>query len=117
MLDEVWGYNNFPLTRTVDNHVARLRQKIEENPAEPFDAIEPELVENLSRITTVICVFLDWNEARRAFVHRLAQQGAGVKVIIVREGDCTLSPLEEGDVIGRIPILRNADVHRGIEEL
>lgn len=35
LLDEVWGYDNFPLTRTVDNHVARLRQKIEENPAEP----------------------------------------------------------------------------------
>jgi DNA-binding response OmpR family regulator len=35
LLDEVWGYENFPLTRTVDNHIARLRQKIEENPAEP----------------------------------------------------------------------------------
>ena len=35
LLDEVWGYDNFPLTRTVDNHIARLRQKIEENPAEP----------------------------------------------------------------------------------
>jgi two-component system alkaline phosphatase synthesis response regulator PhoP len=34
LLDEVWGYDNFPLTRTVDNHIARLRQKIEENPAE-----------------------------------------------------------------------------------
>jgi DNA-binding response OmpR family regulator len=35
LLDEVWGYDNFPLTRTVDNHIARLRQKVEENPAEP----------------------------------------------------------------------------------
>lgn len=35
LLDEVWGYDNFPLTRTVDNHIARLRQKIEENPSEP----------------------------------------------------------------------------------
>ena len=35
LLDEVWGYDNFPLTRTVDNHIARLRQKIEENPADP----------------------------------------------------------------------------------
>src|SRR5574341_1616660 len=35
LLDEVWGYDNFPLTRTVDNHIARLRQKIEANPAEP----------------------------------------------------------------------------------
>ncbi|MGH9940289.1 MAG: response regulator transcription factor [Blastocatellia bacterium] len=35
LLDDVWGYDNFPLTRTVDNHIARLRQKIEETPAEP----------------------------------------------------------------------------------
>ncbi len=35
LLDEVWGYDNYPITRTVDNHIARLRQKIEENPAEP----------------------------------------------------------------------------------
>ena len=30
LLDEVWGYNTYPTTRTVDNHIARLRQKIEE---------------------------------------------------------------------------------------
>ncbi|HXG67624.1 MAG TPA: response regulator transcription factor [Blastocatellia bacterium] len=35
LLDEVWGYNNFPLSRTVDNHIAKLRQKIEKVPAEP----------------------------------------------------------------------------------
>jgi DNA-binding response OmpR family regulator len=29
LLDEVWGYNSYPTTRTVDNHIARLRQKIE----------------------------------------------------------------------------------------
>ena len=35
LLDEVWGYDSSPITRTVDNHIARLRQKIEPNPAEP----------------------------------------------------------------------------------
>ena len=35
LLDEVWGYNSYPSTRTVDNHIARLRQKIEENVDEP----------------------------------------------------------------------------------
>lgn len=35
LLDEVWGYNNNPISRTVDNHIVKLRQKIEENPAEP----------------------------------------------------------------------------------
>lgn len=35
LLDEVWGYNSYPTTRTVDNHIARLRQKIESNVEEP----------------------------------------------------------------------------------
>ena len=35
LLDEVWGYDNMPVTRTVDNHIAKLRQKIEPNPSEP----------------------------------------------------------------------------------
>lgn len=35
LLNEVWGYENFPTTRTVDTHIAMLRAKIEENPAEP----------------------------------------------------------------------------------
>ncbi len=35
LLDHVWGYNNYPTTRTVDNFIARLRQKIEEIPDKP----------------------------------------------------------------------------------
>ena len=35
LLDEVWGYDDFPLTRTVDNHIAKVRQKIEKVPTEP----------------------------------------------------------------------------------
>lgn len=35
LLDEVWGYNSYPSTRTVDNHIARLRQKIERNVENP----------------------------------------------------------------------------------
>ncbi len=35
LLNEVWGYQNYPSTRTVDNHILRLRQKLEKNPANP----------------------------------------------------------------------------------
>jgi GTPase len=35
LLDEVWGYNSYPTTRTVDNHIAKLRQKIEPNITAP----------------------------------------------------------------------------------
>lgn len=35
LLDEVWGYNAMPSTRTVDVHIAWLRQKLEPNPRHP----------------------------------------------------------------------------------
>ncbi|MGB3017539.1 MAG: response regulator transcription factor [Ignavibacteria bacterium] len=35
LLDEVWGYDVFPTTRTVDNYIMMLRKKIETNPAIP----------------------------------------------------------------------------------
>jgi len=35
LLNEVWGYHSMPSTRTVDVHVAWLRQKIEPNPRSP----------------------------------------------------------------------------------
>jgi DNA-binding response OmpR family regulator len=35
LLHEVWGYDRFPTTRTVDNHLASLRSKLEEDPASP----------------------------------------------------------------------------------
>ncbi|MBI1872301.1 MAG: response regulator transcription factor [Acidobacteria bacterium] len=35
LLNEVWGYESMPSTRTVDVHIAWLRQKIEPNPKHP----------------------------------------------------------------------------------
>jgi two-component system alkaline phosphatase synthesis response regulator PhoP len=35
LLSDVWGYDEMPLTRTVDVHVAGLRQKLETNPKSP----------------------------------------------------------------------------------
>jgi len=35
LLNEVWGYSEYPSTRTVDNHIMKLRQKLEPEPANP----------------------------------------------------------------------------------
>ena len=36
LLNEVWGYNSYPTTRTVDNQILKLRQKLEADPANPI---------------------------------------------------------------------------------
>jgi len=35
LLDKVWGYEKFPTTRTIDNHILKLRKKIEDDPNHP----------------------------------------------------------------------------------
>src|ERR1700674_2561745 len=35
LLNQVWGYENYPCTRTVDNHILRLRKKLESEPSHP----------------------------------------------------------------------------------
>jgi DNA-binding response OmpR family regulator len=35
LLNEVWGFNSYPSTRTVDNQILKLRQKLEPDPARP----------------------------------------------------------------------------------
>ena len=35
LLDKIWGYDSYPTTRTIDNHILKLRKKIEEDPAHP----------------------------------------------------------------------------------
>jgi DNA-binding response OmpR family regulator len=35
LLEDVWGYDNYPSTRTVDTHIVRLRQKLEPDPEQP----------------------------------------------------------------------------------
>jgi uncharacterized protein (DUF58 family) len=59
---------------------------VEGTDAEPLEVIAPQIQDYLARLTTVICVFLEWNETRRVFVDGLRASGAGVKVILLRGG-------------------------------
>ncbi|HUI11466.1 MAG TPA: response regulator transcription factor [Bacteroidota bacterium] len=39
LLDEVWGYEHFPTTRTVDNYILSIRKRIEDDPAHPVHLV------------------------------------------------------------------------------
>ncbi len=90
---------------------------VDENPQEPFDLIEPQIGELISRLSTVICVFLDWNEVRRKFALHLQSQGVAVKVIICRDGPCTIDPAADAAFLGEVPMISKADYQIGLSEL
>lgn len=89
---------------------------VEGSSSEPFDILEPEILENLAQITTIVCIFMDWNEARQGFVRRLQREGTAIKVIIARDSACTLEP-DAADIPGGIIVLTSANLQSGIEDL
>lgn len=89
---------------------------VEASPDEPFATLEPEIAENLAQITTIVCIFLNWDETRRAFVERLRREGTSVRVLVVRDIPCTLDP-DDDDIPGGVRILSKSDFLSGVEEI
>ena len=98
------------------DQILEILANIEENNAEPFDLMTPEVIENLAQMTSVVCILTDWNPVRRSFVEELRQLGAGLKVIIVRDSPCSLDPALNS-ISGGIKIVSQAEFDAGIEAL
>jgi uncharacterized protein (DUF58 family) len=66
----------------------------------PFETIAPALADELTNISTVIGVFLDWDASRRHLARTAVEMGCSVKLLIVRNGP-TSEPLDfdEGSVV------------------
>lgn len=90
---------------------------VEANPNEPFETIEPALLQNLAQITTVVCIVLDWTESRRAFVEHLASMGCGVRVLVVRDGSCQIDPAGDAHLLGQTPIITREIYEAGLDTL
>ncbi|MCF6284460.1 MAG: DUF58 domain-containing protein [Candidatus Hydrogenedentes bacterium] len=59
----------------------------------PFERLAPALVDELHNISSVVCLFLDWDRTREHVVRAAAEAGCSLKVIVVRDGDTT-EPLD-----------------------
>jgi uncharacterized protein (DUF58 family) len=81
----------------------------------PWASLSPVIMENLERITSVVCIFLDWDEERRAFATQLLEGGSAVQCIVVRDGPTSLDT--RGSWPGEIPLLGAAEFKSGIHHL
>jgi len=81
----------------------------------PFDIVAPALSEQLGNISTVVCLFLDWDDSREKLVRAAAEAGCAVKLVIVRDTDTTGSIGQAEDwcesVVHLTPdVIRNGEV-------
>jgi uncharacterized protein (DUF58 family) len=77
----------------------------------------PQLEEDLPQLTSVVCLFLDWNDSRRAFAESLRERGAGVKVVVVRSGPLTLDPANDPDFEHAVVVIDEAAYAQGVQSL
>jgi uncharacterized protein (DUF58 family) len=90
---------------------------VDSNPKEPFDVIEPQIEELIERLSTVVCLFLDWNQTRWDFAMRLRSHGVAVKCIVCRDGPCTLDPGGGVSDFGAIPVISQQQFDNGVTAL
>ena len=80
-----------------------------------WQELEAPLGANLERTACVVCLFLDWDEARRAFAQTLAAAGAALKVVVVRDEPPTLDPSDSWP--GEIWVIGAREFELGVREL
>lgn len=83
----------------------------------PFEILEPVLMENLAGITTVIAVFLNFDEKRRDFLQKIKDCGTAVKLIIIRDGNTTIPTEQYTEDFGNINILSSKEELKGVTSL
>ena len=80
-----------------------------------WNDLEGALGAHLEQIASVVCLFLDWDEARRAFAATLQASGAAIKIIVVRDEPTTLDAKDSWP--GEIIVLGREEFALGVREL
>ena len=68
---------------------------VETCPGKPFDDLDDLVVRHATEVSGCICVFIEWDEARRRLVDKLRGMSVPVMVLLVRENGATPVSMEE----------------------
>lgn len=77
---------------------------------DPFGKVTPAVADELTSITTTICVFLDWDDSREELARTIVEAGCQLKLIIVRDAPAS-KPLP--DDLGEVIILTPSQIKSG----
>ncbi len=91
--------------------------RVEATPDVDLSALGAEIAEYLGQVSTFVCILGDWNEERRELIRSLVEQGAAVRVVVVRDSPTSCDLTADSGWIGDAPLLTSSDVQRGVREI
>ena len=81
------------------DNVLEILAGVEPCKQDPFERVAPAITEELSSITTAVCILLDWDGSRELLARSIVEAGCRLRLIFVRDGDTTVPlPADLGDV-------------------
>ena len=72
------------------DNVLEILSCVDPCPTDPFDKIGPAVFEELSNVSTAVCIFLDWDAQREKVARTVLDSGSSLKTIIIHDGETTL---------------------------
>ncbi len=92
-------------------HVLDILACLDACPRHPFAQLAPALADELDRISSVLFVLLDWDEARRALVRTAVERGCRCRVFVVSDHTPTLPPTADDGM--EMAVLTPAQIREG----
>lgn len=97
------------------DNVLEILASVDRCRIDPFARVTPAVADELSSITTAICVFLDWDDSREQLARTIVEAGCRLKLLIVRDGD-TSRPIDSD--VGAVEQISPEQINQGgIERL
>lgn len=72
------------------DNVLEILSCVDRCPDDPFETIGPAVFEELSNVSTAVCLFLDWDHQREKMARAVLDSGASLKTIIIHDGPTTV---------------------------
>lgn len=92
------------------DNVLEILASVEHCQHDPFAKVTPVVADELTSITTAICVFLDWDDSREELARTIVEAGCQLKLIIVRDSPVS-KPIP--DDMGDVSVLSSAQIESG----
>ncbi|MCE1247048.1 MAG: DUF58 domain-containing protein [Firmicutes bacterium] len=84
---------------------------------QPYSRVEPVLMEEMARVTTVVVLLLDWDDARRDFLQRIRESGVELRVIIVNSTMQSGQVAKIEDMFGPVTLIDAQTISKGMDYL